>query len=660
MTTQIADRIDDGAMVPASPPRSGARRWPAEHRVSLYWLAPLLVLSGVVHAAGMAGIPQRIDDEGTYIAQAYAVLNLGELTHYTYFYDHPPVGWLQLAGWIGLTGGFARYPEAVLAGREFVLVAALVSVVLLWLLARRLGFSRPAAAAAVAIFAFSPLALQFHRIVYLDNIATPWLLGAFLLAVAPRRQLLAHTAAAVAFGVAVLTKETYLILLPFLGWQLWRCADRSTRRYTLSVAAAVLVLLGSTYLLLAAVKGELAPGDDNTSLWQGLTFQLFGRTTSGSLFDPDSLARVTAAAWWSLDPVLVVAAPVAGLLALVVRGLRPVAAALVFAVLFALRPGYLPVPYVVALIPLAALCIPGVIEAALRAARSPQRRAVARWVVPAVPLLVAVALVAAAVPVWAARLPGLVRLDVDAPMRQAQAWIEQNVGRDRRLIVDDAMWVDEVHAGFDRDDVVWYYKADTDPEVAGLAPDGWSDYDYVVSTSSMRTFPDDVPVVAAAIENSVEVASFGSGDDAVDVLRVEPAGRQAAAEQRAADRTARSAAGAQLVDNPGLTVADPARQVITEGRLDGRAMLALTALATEVGPTTVTDIRVVPGEEAGELPRRQLEIRLAGGPAAQAAATTYLRDRLGGFAPAAVETRDDLLRLTWSVPGPADVLPAGS
>ncbi|WP_158277089.1 hypothetical protein [Serinibacter arcticus] len=34
-------------------------------------------------------MPQFIDDEGTYTAQAYAVERLGELTHYTYWYDHP-------------------------------------------------------------------------------------------------------------------------------------------------------------------------------------------------------------------------------------------------------------------------------------------------------------------------------------------------------------------------------------------------------------------------------------------------------------------------------------------------------------------------------------------------------------------------------------------
>ncbi|GMA32332.1 hypothetical protein [Litorihabitans aurantiacus] len=84
-------------------------------------------------------MPQFIDDEGTYSAQAYAVERLGELTHYTYWYDHPPLGWLQMAGWTSLTNAFDRYPSAVMAGRETMMVALAASTLLLWVLVRRIG-----------------------------------------------------------------------------------------------------------------------------------------------------------------------------------------------------------------------------------------------------------------------------------------------------------------------------------------------------------------------------------------------------------------------------------------------------------------------------------------------------------------------------------------
>ena len=55
-----------------------------------------------------------------------------------------------------------------------------------------------------------------------------------------------------------------------------------------------------------------------------------------------------------------------------------------------------------------------------------------------------------------------------------------------RLIVDDAFWVDLVRDGRDRRNVVWAYKVDTDEQVQGWAPDGWTDYEWVVSTASLR------------------------------------------------------------------------------------------------------------------------------------------------------------------------------
>ena len=114
------------------------------------------------------------------------------------------------------------------------------------------------------------MALQFHRTVYLDNVATPWLLAAFLLALSKRYQLAGFAASAVSFGIAVLSKETYLLALPFLAWMMMRNADKSTRRYTLSIAGSLLVLVGLGYVALAAVKGELLPGAGRVSLLEGI------------------------------------------------------------------------------------------------------------------------------------------------------------------------------------------------------------------------------------------------------------------------------------------------------------------------------------------------------------------------------------------------------
>ena len=135
-----------------------------------------------MHGVGMSRMPLPVDDEGTYMAQAWAVQVRHTLTPYTYWYDHPPVGWIQLAGWTFVTHAFSGSTLAVVAGRRIMLLYALVDAALLYLIARRLRLSRLWASVAVLAFALSPLAVDYQRMVYLDNLAMPWLLAAFALA----------------------------------------------------------------------------------------------------------------------------------------------------------------------------------------------------------------------------------------------------------------------------------------------------------------------------------------------------------------------------------------------------------------------------------------------------------------------------------------------
>ena len=634
-------------------------------RTSLLWLGPLLLVTAVVQLVNMTGSPQRIDDEGTYVAQAYAIQKLGALTHYTYWYDHPPLGWIQLAGWTTVTGGFERYTSAVMAGREFMVVCSLASAVLLWMLGRRLGMSRPAVTAAVAIFGLSPLAVQFHRTVFLDNVATPWLLAAFVLVLAPRRQLAAFAGAAACFAVAVLTKETYALFLPFLAWQTWRSAYKGTRRYTVSVASAIVVLLGLTYVLLSVLKGELVPGADRVSLLSGIRFQLAGRTASGSLFDAASQARVTTGQWLQLDSVIAVAAPVAALLALRARRLWPVAGAFLFLFVFMLRPGYLPIPYVIGMLPFAALLVPAAAEVWWRRARSATSSSVRR-AGRGFTVLVSLVAVSCAAPLWAVQLRGLLLADLDQPMVQAEAWVADNVDRSYRVVVDDSMWVDLVRDGRPRDNVVWYYKVDTDPAVQALAPNGWRDYDYVVSTNSMRTFPDGSPTVTQALDNATEVAAFGAGDKAVQVYRINRAGAAATRDQAARDQAGRVQAGTELATNANLDLTSPAlRDLVTGGRVDARILITLPQAAGP-GRLSVADAPAAPGEESlAGLPRRQILVSavsgepLASTPGEAARLQAFWADQPAPFRPASTALTPDGLLVTYGTDAPTGLLPPG-
>jgi Dolichyl-phosphate-mannose-protein mannosyltransferase len=500
------------------------------HRTSLAILVGLLIVVGVVHATGMTRAPQRVDDEGTYVAQAWAVQHWRTLGHYTYWYDHPPLGWLLLAAWTTLTGAFGRAATAVAAGREFMLALQLVSAALLYGVARRLGLRRPAAAAAVLLFSLSPPALGMHRAVYLDNIATPLVLAAFLLVLSPSQRLAAHAAAGLCLAGAVLVKETSLLLVPAVLWQYWQVSDRRTRRYSLILAGSLFTLVGAAYLLYAALRGELLPGPGHVSLVDAVRFQLTERAASGSPLDPDSLSRGTLKLWLTQDPWLLGAATVLVPAGLAICRLRPVTAAFAILAAMALRPGYLPVPLVIGMLPFASLLVAGVADTAwgrstnttvaatdVGGGRPYGSRALG-------PVLVAGCLAVAVVavgPQWWRRDRDLMTTDQDRPFRQAEAWIAANVPHKARLLVDDALWVDLVERGYPPGQVIWFYKLDTDRDIQGRYPRGWHEFDYLVSTATLRSFPDNLPQAREAQRTSRVVARFGRGTQRVEIRKVQ-------------------------------------------------------------------------------------------------------------------------------------------
>ena len=94
-----------------------------------------------------------------------------------------------------------------------------------------------------------------------------------------------------------------------------------------------------------------------------------------------------------------------------------------------------------------------------------------------------------------------------------------------------AQWVDLVQQGFHPDDVIWYYKPDTDPEVSQRLPNNWQDIGYIVSNVEMRatinslegtTESEVVATTIAAFAHSTVIASFGEPGEEILVHRVDP------------------------------------------------------------------------------------------------------------------------------------------
>jgi hypothetical protein len=143
-----------------------------------------------------------------------------------------------------------------------------------------------------------------------------------------------------------------------------------------------------------------------------------------------------------------------------------------------------------------------------------------RWTVAATLALAAAAYV---VPSWYAGNRDALTVDANAPYRAAASWMQNEVAdpASTRVLVDDALWLDLVHDGFEPGTgAIWFYKADLDPAVTKTMPRGWRDLDYVVSSPTVRRDAVDLPNVKAALEHSKPVAVFGDGEDRIEIRRI--------------------------------------------------------------------------------------------------------------------------------------------
>lgn len=513
----VAATVVDWPLERTRPGRLAPRilAWARLNRRDLVGLAAAVVPLSVVHAWGMAQFPAFFDDEGAYVSQAFAVDNLHALTPYTYWYDHPPLGWILLGAWAKVFPVFTSTSFAIGAARSFVLVTFVLSSALLYGVARRMSLGPGLSAVAVALFGLSPLAIDYQRMVLLDNIAMPWLLGAFFLALTPRRRMAAYAWSGVCFALAVLGKETFLLLLPALAYLIWSTCARSTRRYATAVFGTLFVCIAAFYPLFALLRGELFEGKGHTSLMYGIRFQL-SRTGGGSVFTPHSPTRDLVDSWLKVDPIILAITVVLIPVLLAVRRLRWIGLALGVPVIIALRPGsYVPAMFVVALMPFAGLGLAALAGEASAASRT-ARRAVLRTVfaVAAVAVLAVPAGVAA--PLWIHKDVTMLRTDDAVADDRAVTWLATHVPRSSRILVDATIWTDLVDRGFDRHRVVWFYKLDLDPSVR--TP--WWKFDYIVRSNLMAGNLNWLPRSRAVYDHSSTVAVFTTPNSRIEIRRI--------------------------------------------------------------------------------------------------------------------------------------------
>lgn len=509
------------------------------HRLShrLLRVIPLplvLTLVAVLYGVNLHGYPEfSNDDEGTYFAQAWAVANQGVMAHYTYWYDHPPVGWIQLAvllqplQWVW--SGDAIPVQT--AGRGMMTVIAVVSAALIYKIARNLGLPKSVALVAPLVWALSPMTVNLGRQIFLDNISLVWLLACFAL-VTGRPKLQYHIAAGAAFGVAVLSKETAVLAMPAILVTLWVFSWARTRAFSFVGFLGTGTFVISGWLLFAIVKKELFPGPGHVSLWETIVWQLHGRGNAGFMFTDGSGANNILKGWLAHDPYLVTAGMLLSFVALFYRQSRGIALVPVLYLLVALRGGYLPGMYIVTPLPFFALIVVYIAWKLWHAASFRSIGAI-RWTGRVAVAALVAASVVVITPSWAARSTRAVTENDNIPYQEALAYVDANLPRDTTVLTDDNAWNELVKMGWSADGwsgPLWHFKLDRDPLArAENLPGGWTDVDYIFLGRAMEVFvggeilgKENAPQAHAALAHAELVKAWGPVGQQIRLLKVNP------------------------------------------------------------------------------------------------------------------------------------------
>jgi hypothetical protein len=598
-----------------------------------------LAATGWVLLVGLGAAPGVSPVERVFAVRSFAVNRFGFSAAHLPWYDGGAAV-LQVAAYETVSGALGRSATVVVAAREAMVAAALLTGVCLALTARRLRMSVPATVTALLLAALPPAVVLLHRTAEPANLAVLWACSAFALASGGSRRPGAAAGAACYLALAVVTAPVVLVALVPL--------------YTCLLCTGVVGRLRAPGRWLAGTAGLLA--------WAGLVL-LTRRGALPGVAEGTPLPPLT-----PLDVGLLAAVTAAALAGLVVRRLRALAVALLGTGVAALLAAGARVPLVLVAVPVAALLLPAVGDVAASrwarwwtersgaAARSVPGRAVRAAPAIAVPLVV-VAVVAAWVPAsTAARGPG-----TDVPAAMARDWVLAGLPSRPRLAVDEALWAELVQAG---------YPPDRLAAIGGLGaagppgPSGWADAVFVAGRDRALLAAPANDAARRAREHSASVAGFGEGVDRVQIRRV-LTDSQATARQAARDTGSRADAGSALARNPRLRLSGNAVALLRRGDVDARVQVVLAGIAAD-HDLDIGTFPAVAGED-DRLPRRLVAVTAIDGRPVRAgdAATTLLErwlqaqqppyrparagmDRIGGQT--AFLVRYDALRQTGLLP----------
>lgn len=499
-------------------PRKPARYFPRWLEMSLVGL--MLLVYFVAHAYNLFYLPHYELDEGTYVSSAWAILH-GMIEPYPYGYGHPPLGWMQIAAWFQLTGGYFTFGNALNSGRVFMLFYGMGSALLVYLIARRLTDNALTALLTMGMFSLTPLGIVYQRQVFLDNIGTFWLLLSLCLLVFSKSRLSLLVFAGISLGIAILSKEIFVLFIPVMIYGVWLHTTHFQRKFSLLAFVYAVIALGSSFVLLAILKGELfpvgfLPWDNHQHL--SLLGTYLAQTQRGQSQGSFSASWTV---WTQDDPVLMYLSILAPLFNVVMgwwnrKWLFMGLLSLCFWLLL-IRGGVVYPFYLIPMIPLVAINV------------AVAMHIITGWLSKAVHLeVVRVALLGLALLAIGGNNITYTLSFINQRPAQAQTdallWVRNNVPRNAVLVISSYFYVDMREQGgegvgngptFPFANIYW--NVAYDPELHDrLLKNDWNRIDYIITDSYMlydiNTNQGPMTIISQALEHSVMRAQFQAQD----------------------------------------------------------------------------------------------------------------------------------------------------
>ncbi len=496
------------------------------------WVEAILLVISLVgvlvaHAYNMFNFPRYELDEGTYMSNAWGITQ-GWISPYPYGYGHPPLAWIQIAGWLQLTGGPFIFGNALNSGRVFMLFYAAGSALLVYLIARRMGGSASAGILALVVFSFSPLGITYQRQVFLDNIATFWMLLSLYLLVVGNSRLQYIIGAAVAFGFSVLSKEVYLICFPVLIYAAWLYTTKFQRKFGMVSFIYAAIAVCSAFVLMAVLKDELfpyswhLPWDTHPHL--SMLDTLVGQAQRGQV---GGSFQASWEIWIENDPLIIILSIVFPLFNLVYgwwnrKHLMLSLMAIIFWLLL-VRGGQVLSFYILPLIPLAALNM----ALALHTVMGWLGKLVRFDLVRVALLIVVIAIVLP----YDIKATGFRFYQHPTSAQQdAMVWVRNHVSHNAFIVINSYLYVDlQLPGGQGTGDGAPYPHAEVywnvafDPELHDRTlQKNWDRIDYIVADSEMlndiKTYGSGMNLIKQAYQHSVLRAEFRADDHNLQIV----------------------------------------------------------------------------------------------------------------------------------------------